>query len=294
MPRGAQVTIAPETTVIYCIHPALTSDMLPTSELIHAVDLTLPNLSAAMEGLRIAHLSDLHVTQPKLRDRHQHLVRHLGRLRIDLAVLTGDYISDPGQEEAAYRVMAAICEQLRPRLGTFGVFGNHDSADLRERFTHLPVTWLHNAVYCLADVPIDIIGLSEDRTAGPDAVRAVMTWPDGEADRGPRLRLMLSHRPSFLPTAADLNVQLMFAGHTHGGQMRLPFKRALRNSSDFPLRLTSGILRHRDTLCVVSRGLGEVTLPMRLFCPPHLPLYTLRRGPLFGQRTDQIVNVHPW
>jgi hypothetical protein len=116
-----------------------------------------------------------------------------------------------------------------------------------------------------------------------------------ESATAPRtLRLMLAHYPGYLPTAADLGVDLVFSGHTHGGQCRIPPNRALHNSSDLPMHLTSGILRHQRTLCVVSRGLGESLLPLRLFCPPHIPVYTIRRGPLAGEATGAMVNLRPW
>jgi len=105
---------------------------------------------------------------------------------------------------------------------------------------------------------------------------------------------MLSHHPDALPTAADLGVDLMLAGHTHGGQCRLPTGRALANASRFPLAMTSGLLRHRDTLALVSRGLGETHLPMRVCCPRHVPLYTLRRRTTPGRSTPEITSVWQW
>jgi hypothetical protein len=97
-----------------------------------------------------------------------------------------------------------------------------------------------------------------------------------------------------LPIAADMGFDLVLSGHTHGGQVRLPPRWSLYNSSDLPLHLTSGVLRHRDALCAVSRGLGETTLPIRLFSPAHLPVYTLRRGRLPGRHCAVTANVQPW
>ena len=105
---------------------------------------------------------------------------------------------------------------------------------------------------------------------------------------------MLSHFPHYLPVAADLGIDILISGHTHGGQCRLPGGLALVNSSDLPLRLTSGILRHRNTVAVVSRGLREARLPLRLFCPPHLPIYTLRRGTPPGRYTNLVQIIERW
>ena len=106
--------------------------------------------------------------------------------------------------------------------------------------------------------------------------------------------MLLSHYPTYLPVAADLGVDVVFSGHTHGGQCRLARQVVPFNSCDLPMDLTAGLLRHRDTLCAVSRGLGETFLPLRVLCPPQLPVYTLRRGPLPGSPTQHVENVQPW
>jgi len=267
--------------------------------LIDPIDLLLPYLPSSLEGLKIAHLSDLHIRRFR-RLRHRQIRTGLELMRVDLVLFTGDYIEHPGDEQIGLAVMRMICEKIRARVGIFGVFGNHDTQPLRPLFEQLPIHWLHDACCCPAGVPLEIIGLDTGVVHYPDAVAALASLADQRGkDRSPpsqgrTVRLMLSHLPTYLPTAADMGVDLMFSGHTHGGQCRLPGMRAVYNSTDLPLGLTSGILRHKQTLCLVSRGLGEAWVPIRTFCKPHLPVYTLRRGPMPGQPTEQVVNVLPW
>jgi predicted MPP superfamily phosphohydrolase len=275
--------------------------MALVAKLITPVSLSLPGLPVSLEGLRIVHLSDLHIH--RRRGRHRRIMATLEQLEVDLVVLTGDYITFPSHEAIGFDVMSEICGVLRAKHGVFGVFGNHDTHQLQQHFRELPVHWLQDACAQPDGMPLQILGFNAAPKSFPDPVATLADIPDGQGEDNRKdtpdghsrpLRILLSHFPTYLPTAADLGVDLMFSGHTHGGQCRLPGARALVNSTDLPRRLTSGILRHRDTLCIVSRGLGEMWLPLRLFCPPHIPVYTLRRGPLPGQSTEHIENVMPW
>jgi predicted MPP superfamily phosphohydrolase len=231
------------------------------------------------------------------------IITPLRHHRIDLIILTGDYISSPSNLNAGIQFLNRLCAQLHPPLGFYGVFGNHDTTGFRQSARELPITWLNNSARLLPGFPLEILGLASDRASSPDSISIVealdsaLPKPSPSTPATPKpshLRLMLSHTPDCLPSASDLGVHLMFAGHTHGGQWRLPRTRAFVNATDLPLKLTAGILRHRHTLCLVSRGLGETFLPLRLFCPRQLPIYTLRRGPLIGRPTDQIENIMPW
>lgn len=311
--------------------------------LIDPEDLPLPHLPEALEGLRIAHLTDLHTTVRTRRlDR---LATQLTTLRLDLIFYTGDYMNRPGDEPVAAQVMRLLCDKVRPSLGAFGVYGNHDTPELREMLADLPIHWLNDDAFRLPRHPIEILGLNGLGYEEPDPIALALKMAELETPAGwaavlnPRsafagvvvppaggaasvrpgglarttapaappspsaarasqarpARLMLAHYPSCITTAADMNVDTLFSGHTHGGQIRLPTGHALTNQSDLPLRLSSGILRHRDTLAAISRGIGETGFPrQRLFCPPQVPVYTLRRRSLPGRRLDTIELVRGW
>lgn len=283
-------------------HGKASHPMAIHQSLIDPIDVLLPELPPSLEGVRIVHLSDLHVRRNRL--RHRRMVAQLERLRLDLVVLTGDYVDQPGDEPVGLEVMDRLCRAMRPRLGIYGVFGNHDTPQTRDLFTRLPVHWLNDTCHRPEGVPLEVAGFLTGMIRRPDVIATLLGLTPSRATDKPDqvsaagetrpLRVLLSHFPTYLPAVADLSVDLMFAGHTHGGQWRLPGRRAMYNSSDLPKQLTSGLLRHRNTLCVVSRGLGETILPLRVLCPPHIPLYTLRRGPMPGRQTDHVLNIQPW
>ena len=268
--------------------------MSPARSILDQVDLALPKLPEALAGLKIAHITDLHAHGP--RRRHGKIADLLRQVRPDMIVCTGDYVTRWHHSNNAPQVLAEIRAAVDPPLGVFGVHGNHDLPELRDQLQSLDITWLDNQVHRFQQLPLEIGGADTDYYNGPDSV-ALAEQLGCDQQVSPRrrsVRLVLCHLPTFLPAAADLGTDIMFAGHTHGGQIRLPGGLALRNSTDMPLGLTAGVLRHRNTVCCTSRGVGEVLLPIRVFCSAQLPVYTLCQGAMPGEYTDHIENVIPW
>lgn len=260
--------------------------------LIEPIDLPVPTLPDRLEGLRIAHLTDLHISRH--RRRHNQLINQITGHRLDLVVLTGDYMSSPGDEPTAVKVIQRLAHRLKARLGVFGVFGNHDSPALREQLADLPIDWLHEESRIIADGQIEIMGVLTGKTRQPDFAKLALSRQTPAEGATPAFRLLLSHYPTPMIFASDMGVDLMLAGHTHGGQCRLPGGHALINSSDLPLDRSCGVMRYRETLTAVSRGLGEIKLPIRAFCPPHVPVYTLRKRSLAQPEATRIARLIRW
>lgn len=246
-------------------------------------DLSHPAVPPALDGLTILHITDGHVRSPQGRDpAFGRLLAAIRRVEPDLVALTGDYMTEPGDEPHALDALERMRDAWKVRYGAFGVFGNHDSHAFKVAARAMGgVTWVENRVHRFDGLPLRLIGGSypEDVFGAVLADQALHGEQDSEAGAdAPSLPFLISHYPTEIFPAADLGIPLMIAGHTHGGQIRLFKGHVPHTSSDFPSHVATGIIRLRHTVCAVSRGVGEAFVGLRVNCPRQLPLYTLRRG----------------
>jgi len=242
---------------------------------IECFDLAHPAVPVAVDGLTILHLTDLHIRRSRpFTPIIRQLLHAVAVTPVDLILLTGDYSNRGGDEEAALLTLRALAAAWRPRLGAFGIIGNHDTPIFVARRHEVPgIVWLNDHPLDLDDAPIRLLGAN-----WPEDMLAVAM--NAGTTPGGRLPLTLLHYPSMLPAQATLGLPISFAGHTHGGQFRLGPHWSPHTSCDVPGRMAAGVLRVDDSICAVSRGLGDAVLQLRVLCPPHAPLYTLRRAPL--------------
>ena len=267
--------------------------------MLESFDLQFARLPACAEGLRIAHLSDTHIHRFRGYDA---TVEQLANRRVNLILLTGDYMVRGGDPKPALDYLRYLTQQLHPRHGFAGVFGNHDEPTLREQARTLPIRWVGGDAIRLPDAGLELFGV--DTPIGPasggcDVTPAAMrlgAMLRSDATQPPAeklLRVALCHLPSALPQVAELRPHWMLAGHTHGGQIRLPGKWTPL-SFGFDCHHPAGVFRYRSTVMTVSRGLGQRPGLPRIHCPRQAPVYTLRRGPAMGVETQAITNVAKW
>lgn len=226
-------------------------------------------------GLRIALLTDLHLSPIVDPADIERAVRMTLAQKPDLIVLGGDYVTW-GHEQFVGPVGELLAPLTAP-LGVIAILGNHDSdqgggdvtaALERNRFTVLRDARTRVE---LRGEAIDFIGLRY-WTRQPSTIAKLIDAPG-------KVNVLLAHDPRRIREAAELNIPLVLSGHTHGGQIVLPGIGAW-NRGFFPTM--QGTLERENSVLFVSRGIGMVYVPVRLNCPPEIAMLTLQRRGAFS------------
>ena len=223
--------------------------------------------------LRILQISDLHIE--RLTPREAAVLTQVHDLQPDLIVLTGDYLNldyldDPVSLSEARRFLS----QLQAPYGIFAVSGTVDPPRLMEAlFVDLPITVLQNQsqIISLPGGDLHLIGVSYTGSTGDAQVLSRLAKQIPAQD----FSLLLYHTPDLAESAALAGINLYLAGHTHGGQVRLPLYGAVVTFSTYGKRFESGLYSLDGMQLYVSRGLGMegFGLPrVRFLCPPELVL----------------------
>lgn len=228
----------------------------------------LPRVPKALDGLSILHLTDLHYTGTIDRPYFEKAFELGAQMNPDLIALTGDLLDEPQRVDW----LAATLGKLHAPLGCYFVLGNHDrevdTDDLRRRLADLG--WQDVAGRALLrnvdGHPLVIAG-SERPWMGAQ--------PNLDGTPADAFRLLLSHSPDTLAWARRNGIDLMLAGHNHGGQVRLPLLGPLYSPSLHGCRYASGAFWEEPTLLYVSRGLSS-RHPIRYRCKPEVTEIVLR------------------
>jgi predicted MPP superfamily phosphohydrolase len=254
----------------------------------------------ASSPLRVLHLSDIHFLRS---DRAKQ--RFLASLpRPDLCVVTGDIVGEPEAVEGA----VAALRPVRGRLASWFVLGSNDyyaprplnyaayfvwrrhrrrpgirgrSEDLVSQLESDGWVHLRNRRTSLANdgVRLEVVGMDDPHIERHDLRVAPRRDPNG-------VGLAVVHSPEPVPELAGLGYDLILTGHTHGGQVRLPFVGALVTNSSLPTRLCMGLSRLGRTFLHVSPGLGTSKYaPFRFLCRPEATILELVPSPV--QPVDQ-------
>lgn len=246
---------------------------------INHISIKLHNLPEAFRGYRIAHLADFHYGEYSEPTYIRHIVRVANALKPDLFALTGDFISAYPLVRTISVDFAYHCADLLSRLESprrFAVMGNHDalvgSPEVTRALTTRGIAVLDNdavaierdgARLWLAGVG-DVLCAQENLQAAIPKSRAKKTEP----------LILMAHEPDYADRVVGSGVDLMLSGHTHGGQVRIPFMPPI-NLPALGEKYVEGLFAIGDLQLFVTRGIGTVGVPFRFRCPPEIALITL-------------------
>lgn len=240
------------------------------------VELALPTLPAGLEGLRIVQLSDLHIGPTIKAGYLQRIVERVNGLDADLVAITGDLVDG---SVAELRLEFLPLQQLKARLGTYAITGNHEYYSGAKAWVR---AWREQGLTLLIDehrvlqhqgTPFVLAGITDYSAPlyvpshRSDAAAAFAGAPEG------LFRLLLAHQPRSAPKAEAAGADLQLSGHTHGGQF-WPWMHFVRLQQPW----VAGIHRLGRLTVYISRGTGYWGPPLRFGAPSEITLIRLRRG----------------
>lgn len=260
--------------------------------------LAVRGLPPALDGLLVAHLSDLHLTGHVARAYFEYQVEVANAAEPDIAVITGDILDHWKCREW----LGDTLGRLRARYGVFFVLGNHDlrpgpPEQLRQTLRELGLVDVGNRTQRVAIRGVDVAIVGNERpwfrpaavgtvidaatatgaataTDAATAAGAATATDAATAAASPAFRLLLSHSPDQIDWAVRHGFPLVLAGHTHGGQIVFPVIGPVVSPSLYGTKYAGGTFEVDGVVLHVSRGLsGEE--PLRWNCPPELALLTL-------------------
>ena len=280
---------------------------------VRRVEIPTANLPAALDGMKIVQLSDIHLSGYMSRTDVRRAVEMANELGGDLAVVTGDFIT--GATDPLADCVDEI-RQLRAPLGIFGCNGNHEvyarAEDFAEQlFSQAGMKLLRheNVQVAFRGGHFNLLGVDYQRERTPSGQRVQMLPTLAPLVRRDMPNILLSHNPNTFNRAAELGIELSLSGHTHGGQIQVEILDHRLSPARFitdyiagtyfrPLAMpANGVRAIKDanyrasneapvssqaqpalSALYVNRGLGTVGAPVRLGVPPEITLLTLRHA----------------
>jgi predicted MPP superfamily phosphohydrolase len=251
----------------------------PNRLLTHRETIKIDNWPQELSGLRVAVISDIHAGGSFINVKKLRLiVERTNQLQPDLIVLLGDYMSPNSwySNRVEPEVFGAVLKDFRAPLGVYSVLGNHDwwysGQKVRRGLEENGIKVLEDEVVELRwrDSSFWLAGLADLWTRPQHVSETIARIPQGKPV------IALTHNPDIFPRIAP-SVQLLLAGHTHGGQVNFPLIGRPIEPSDFGDRYGAGHVFEDGHHLFVTTGIGTSILPARFRVPPEIVLLTIVR-----------------
>lgn len=226
-------------------------------------------ITEELNGYKILQLSDLHAVSFGVDNKR--LIAKVDKVNPDIIVITGDIIDSKFSNK---KVATKLVKNLADKYPVYYINGNHEylleTNDLNEFYVSLEEAGAKIINNEYVEIPVGddsfiLYGL-DDNNLHDQTLEKMMEENDKD-----KLSVVLAHEPQWFNKYVALDVDLVLSGHTHGGQIRVPFIGAIvaPDQGFFP-KISDGVYESKDTVMVVSRGLGYTVVPVRLFNDPEI------------------------
>jgi predicted MPP superfamily phosphohydrolase len=241
----------------------------------------IEGLGDSFKGYKIGVLSDFHIPHFVSVEYVQRAIRLLSDQKPDIVLLPGDFCNSKGffglDKDVPVPELSSFLDGIEAPDGVFGVLGNHDywlnAQGVTEALQRTPVRLLHNENVTIrrGSQELAIVGTPDLWEDDIDLETAFEGIPSATP------RILLQHNPDFAEEFPDgYRVDLQISGHTHGGQVRIPFGPALILPSKYGNKYREGLVQGPKHRVYITRGVGmSSTLPVRFCCPPEATLLEL-------------------
>ncbi len=252
----------------------------PNNIQVERISITIENLPEEFEGTKIAHLTDFH--SYNFGEREKRVLEILEDIDPDFVFITGDFIDHKTKDINS-------CQEFWRELGNkyqgkiFGITGNHEywnndieAKDFKNLLEESGIVVLDNKNEKIfqGDEYIYLLGVDDPHTGNDDLEKAAA----GAEEDIPKI--LLAHSPDIVNDLESLkkeDVDLILAGHTHGGQIVIPFVQPYWTPTKNHGRYASGLFEIGGTYLYVNRGIGMAVLPVRFNCPPEVTVIELKK-----------------
>jgi uncharacterized protein len=245
---------------------------------VREVDVPIAGLPDALNGLRVLHLSDIHLSAFLSEKELARVIDASNHLRAHLAVVTGDLISTRGDPlDACIRQLARI----KTDAGILGCMGNHERFVDCEEYTRAAAARygirflrLESQALRFGDATLNVAGVDYQ----PKSQKSIYLRGADRLIVPGAANMLLSHNPDVFPVAARQGYNLLLAGHTHGGQVTVEILEQAVNPARFFTPYVYGLYRSANAAAYVTRGIGTIGIPARIGALPEITVVRLRKA----------------
>lgn len=235
---------------------------------------TYENLPKEYHGLKVVHISDIHYGSTTFKKQLNNIKNNINKLKPDLVVFTGDLIDkDYKYQEKDLNTITEILSKIDTTIGKYAVEGNQDTDTFQNIMQKSGFTIISNTselIYKDTTTPIYINGIGSSVKNNNDIAKAF------EKNNKGIFTITIMHEPDNIDEILEnYNVDIALAGHSHNGQVRLPFIGAIVKNQDAK-KYYNEYYKVKNTDLYISGGIGTSTLPFRLFNRPSINFYRLR------------------